>query len=75
MSENINVKSYFSISKNQNHIENENQINTKEKKEYNLGIGVLRVILSFMVVIDHFYSKKKKEDFFIFYIIIFQHFF
>lgn len=63
MSENLNVKSYFSVSKNQNHIDNVNQINTKEKKEYNLGIGVLRVILSFMVVFDHFYSKKKKKRF------------
>ena len=29
------------------------------KKEKNYGIAVLRIILAFMVVLDHFYEKKK----------------
>ncbi len=33
------------------------------KKEKNYGISILRVILSFMVVIDHFYDKKRKKKF------------
>ena len=33
----------------------------KKKKDY--GISLLRIILSFMVVIDHFYDLKKKQKF------------
>jgi fucose 4-O-acetylase-like acetyltransferase len=29
------------------------------KKAKNYGIAILRVLLSFMVVLDHFYSKRK----------------
>ena len=38
---------------------------TNVEKEKNYGISILRVILSFMVVIDHFYIKKKKICLFI----------
>ena len=31
----------------------------KQRKEINLGISILRVILSFMVVMDHLYNTKK----------------
>ena len=34
--------------------------NQKKMKEYNVGIGIIRVILSFMVVFDHIYNQKKK---------------
>ena len=34
-----------------------------QKKEKNYGIAVLRVILSFMVVLDHFYNKRTKKKF------------
>lgn len=44
---------------------------TNVEKEKNYGISILRVILSFMVVIDHFYIKKK--NMFIYYIITYQH--
>ena len=39
------------------------------KNEYNLGIQILRVFLSFMVVMDHFYNpdKLKKYIFFLYY--------
>ena len=33
------------------------------KNEKNYGIAILRVLLSFMVVLDHFYNKKKKKKF------------
>ena len=33
----------------------------KKKKDY--GISLLRIILSFMVVIDHYYDLKKKQKF------------
>jgi len=32
---------------------------SSQKKEYNIGIGILRVFLSFMVIIDHLYDRKK----------------
>ena len=34
-----------------------------KKKEINIGISVLRVILSFMVVLDHLYNKKKLKKY------------
>ena len=34
-----------------------------EKKQKNYGIALLRVLLSFMVVIDHCYNKRKKKVF------------
>lgn len=37
------------------------------KKVYNIGIRILRVILSFMVVVDHIYIKKKKYIYFLYY--------
>lgn len=39
------------------------------KKDYNLGIQILRVILSFMVVMDHFYNrnKLKKITYYLYY--------
>lgn len=41
----------------------------KRKKEYNIGIGILRVCLSFMVIMDHFYNqeKYKKYAYFFYY--------
>lgn len=30
----------------------------KIKKEYNIGIGILRVCLSFMVIMDHLYNHN-----------------
>lgn len=40
---------------------------TNVEKEKNYGISILRVILSFMVVIDHFYIKKKKYVYLLYY--------
>lgn len=37
--------------------------NSKRKKEYNIGIGILRVCLSFMVIMDHLYDHKKYEKY------------
>ena len=34
-----------------------------KKKEKNYGISILRVILSFMVVLDHFFDKRIKKKF------------
>ena len=39
--------------------------NKKDDKNY--GIAILRVILSFMVVIDHFYKNKKKYVYLLYY--------
>ena len=36
---------------------------TSYKKEKNYGIAILRVILSFMVVLDHFYNGPKKVSY------------
>ena len=36
---------------------------TSYKKEKNYGIAILRVVLSFMVVLDHFYNQPKKYTF------------
>lgn len=33
------------------------------KKEFNIGIAILRVFLSFMVVMDHMYNKKKLKKY------------
>ena len=33
------------------------------KKEKNYGIACLRVALSFMVVLDHFFDKTRKQKF------------
>lgn len=41
-------------------IERQINNNQKKKKEYNVGIGIIRVILSFMVVFDHIYNIPKK---------------
>ena len=35
-----------------------NNCQLKRKKKYNLGIGILRVCLSFMVIMDHLYNQK-----------------
>ena len=35
----------------------------KRKKEYNIGIGILRVCLSFMVIMDHLYNQKKYKQY------------
>ena len=35
----------------------------KKNKNINLGISILRVILSFMVVLDHLYNKKKLKKY------------
>lgn len=37
-----------------------------QKKEINLGISILRVFLSFMVVMDHLYKKEKLQKYLIF---------
>ena len=37
--------------------------NQKKIREYNVGIGIIRVILSFMVVFDHLYDVQKKQKF------------
>ena len=42
----------------------ENNELTLLKKEYNLGIEILRVFLSFMVVLDHLYNKKKLKKYY-----------
>ena len=39
-------------------IEDKNNYQLKRKKEYNFGIGILRVCLSFMVIMDHLYNHK-----------------
>ena len=46
-----------------------------EKKQKNYGIALLRVLLSFMVVIDHCYNKRKKKVFMHIYLhFLFCHF-
>jgi len=42
---------------------------SKRKKEYNIGIGILRVCLSFMVIMDHLYNRKiyKQYVYFFYY--------
>ena len=40
------------------------------KKEINIGISILRVILSLMVVLDHFYNAKKMKKY---YSILYYH--
>ena len=35
----------------------------KNNKKKNYGISLLRIILSFMVVIDHFYDNKKAKKY------------
>jgi fucose 4-O-acetylase-like acetyltransferase len=44
-----------------------NDKNIKRKKEYNIGIGILRVCLSFMVIMDHLYSQKKYKQYVYFF--------
>jgi len=46
-----------------------NKYQLNRKKEYNIGIGILRVCLSFMVICDHLYSHKKfkKYVYFLYY--------
>lgn len=41
-----------------------------DKKEYNYGIEILRVFLSFMVIMDHLYNKKKLKNY---YYILYYH--
>ena len=48
----------------------ENNELTLLKKGYNLGIEILRVFLSFMVVLDHLYNKKKLKKY---YYILYYH--
>lgn len=51
-------------------IAKKNRIHLSNKKEINLGISILRVILSFMVVMDHLYNHKKLKKF---YYILYYH--
>lgn len=39
----------------------------KSKKEYNFGIGILRVCLSFMVIMDHLYDQEKYKRYVYFF--------
>ena len=41
--------------------------NLKRKKEYNIGIGILRVCLSFMVIMDHLYNQRKYSKYVYFF--------
>ena len=34
-----------------------------DKKEYNLGVEILRVFLSFLVIMDHLYDRKKLKQY------------
>ena len=45
----------------------DNNYMLKRKKEYNIGIGILRVCLSFMVVMDHLYNQKKYKQYIYFF--------
>jgi fucose 4-O-acetylase-like acetyltransferase len=40
-----------------------NNFYSKRKKEYNIGIGILRICLSFMVVVNHIYDRKKLQQY------------
>ena len=42
--------------------ENENKL-IKKNKDIIIGIRILRIVLSFMVVMDHFYNKKKIQNY------------
>ena len=42
----------------------------KKNSELNIGIRVLRVFLSFMVVMDHIYNKKELKKY---YYILYYH--
>ena len=44
---------------------NNHQLN--RKKEYNIGIGILRVCLSFMVIMDHLYNQQKYKQYVYFF--------
>ena len=44
-----------------------NNYQIKRKKEYNIGIGILRVCLSFMVVMDHLYNQQKYKQYVYFF--------
>jgi fucose 4-O-acetylase-like acetyltransferase len=48
---------------------NKNNHQLKRKREYNIGIGILRTCLSFMVIMDHLYNQKiyKKYVYFFYY--------
>ena len=61
MSDTINLYPTIIMNNHQSYLNNKNE--NKKKKDYNLGIGLLRIILSFMVVMDHFYNKKKIKKF------------
>ena len=39
----------------------------KRKKEYNIGIGILRACLSFIVIMDHLYNPKKYKQYVYFF--------
>jgi fucose 4-O-acetylase-like acetyltransferase len=67
MNKNINNKDYSLRKEN---IQLEYLKKENSKREYNLGIGLLRILLSFMVVIDHFYDSKKKKEY---YYVLFYH--
>ena len=53
----------LSIKKTNNQYFDVNIKSKNIKREYNIGIGLLRIILSFMVVIDHFYNKNKLKKY------------
>ena len=38
------------------------------KEKYNIGIGTLRVILSFLVIVIHFFNKKTTSNYFLLFI-------
>ena len=53
----------------------DNNYMLKRKKEYNIGIGILRVCLSFMVVMDHLYNQKKYKQLYLFLLLSYSDFF
>ena len=44
-----------------------NNCQLKRKKEYNIGIGILRVCLSFMVIMDHLYNQQEYQKYVYFF--------
>jgi len=44
-----------------------NNFQLKMKKKYNYGIGILRVCLSFVVIMDHLYDQKKYNQYIYFF--------
>ena len=40
-----------------------NKFPAKTRKEYNIGIGILRVCLCFMVIVTHIYNIRKVQQY------------